>query len=82
MGSPRGVRMPKLAKSAISYGQPRLAFMATSSSQALIQGRDIPFGPVHRGLASCHAGCLLFPAGMVARQGTKQQEKLGTVQAG
>ena len=37
-GWPRGVRTPKLAKSAISGGHSGLGFVAISSSQALIHG--------------------------------------------
>ena len=35
----------------------------------------MPFGPVHRGLACCHVRCLLFPKGMIARQGRNHQER-------
>ena len=41
-GSPGGVRVPELAKLAISGGQPGLPFVAISSNQALIHGPSYP----------------------------------------
>ena len=64
-----------MVKLAISAGRPGFAFVTIPSSRALISGLHIPSGTVHRGLASCHVGCLLFPEGIVKLRGRKEEER-------
>ena len=76
-GLPRGVRMPELAKSAVLAGGPILAFVATSSSQALIHGTSYPLWSSASDFGLLSRWLLTVTQEMATRWGRKQQEMQG-----
>ena len=73
-GSPRGMRMPKLATSVVLGSLPGLDFVAISSTRDLVYGRSYVLWSCASGLGSLSRWLLTVPRGDGHATGRKQQQ--------